>query len=142
MFIFHPILQSLAILIALYALRLGVPRFLLMHLKKKVHFDWQQHVRVGAIGLVLLFLGMLGGLYVVKTNWGGVLLTGSHAFVALFLLPLILFGLGSGAYMDSSKRRRRVLPLLHGICNTLIILLALSQVYTGVHVYRTYVLGL
>ncbi|CAG34928.1 DUF4079 family protein [Desulfotalea psychrophila] len=142
MFIFHPILQSLAILTALYALSLGIPRFLLMHLEKKIHFNWQLHVRVGAIALVLLFLGMLGGLYVVRVSWGDVLITGAHAFVALSLLPLILFGLGSGAYMDSSKRRRRVLPLLHGICNTLIVLLALSQIYTGVYIYRSYVLGL
>jgi len=44
--------------------------------------------------------------------------------------------------MNRKKRKRKVLPLIHAVCNTLMLLLALSQIYTGVFVYRAYVLGL
>ncbi len=56
------------------------------------------------------------------------------------MLPLIVFGLVSGWYMDRNKRRRRALPLGHGLADTILLGLSLSQIYTGWRVLETLVL--
>lgn len=142
MFLIHPILQSVGILIALYVMKLGIPRFQMIHLKQKARFNWKLHVRFGIIAMTIWVFGIFGGLYIVKTSWYSLLITGGHANVGLLMIPFILFALGSGLYMDRKKKKRRILPLIHAICNTVMLLLALSQIYTGIGAYRTYVLGL
>jgi len=142
MFLIHPILQSVGILIALCVMKLGVPRFQMVHLKQKARFNWKQHVRFGIITTIIWMFGIFGGLYIVKTSWYSLLVTGGHAKVGIIMIPFILFALGSGLYMDRKKKKRKVLPIIHAICNTLMLLLALSQIYTGVGVYRAFVLGL
>ena len=142
MFLIHPIFQSVGILIALYVMKLGISRFRMVHLKQKTRFNWKQHVHFGIIATTIWLLGIFGGLYIVKTSWYGLLITGYHAKSGLLMIPFILFAVGSGLYMDRKKKKRKVLPLIHAICNTVMLLLALSQIYTGVGVYRTYVLGL
>ncbi len=142
MFLIHPMFQSVGILIALYVMKLGVSRFRMVHLKHKVRFNWKQHVRFGIIATTIWLIGIFGGLYTVKTSWYGMLITGSHANTGLLMIPFILFAMGSGLYMDRKKRKRKVLPLIHATCNTVMLFLALSQIYTGIEVYRTYVLGL
>ena len=142
MFLIHPIFQSVGILIVLYVMKLGIPRFRMVHLKQKSRFNWKQHVRFGIIATTIWLIGIFGGLYIVKISWYGLLITGYHAKSGLLMIPFILFAIGSGLYMDRKKQKRQVLPLIHAICNTVMLCLALSQIYTGVGVYRTYVLGL
>lgn len=142
MFLIHPIFQSVGILIALYVLKLGISRFRMVHLKQKTRFNWKQHVRFGIIATTTWLIGIFGGLYMVKTNWYGLLITGHHAESGLLMIPFILFAVSSGLYMDRKKKKRKVIPLIHAICNTVMLFLALSQIYTGVGVYRAYVLGL
>ena len=77
-----------------------------------------------------------------KTSWGDLFITGLHAKIGLLMIPFILFAIGSGIYMDKKKIKRTILPLIHAIFNTVMLFLALSQIYTGVSVYLTYVLGL
>lgn len=142
MFLIHPIFQSVGILIALYVMKLGISRFRMIHLKKKTAFNWKQHVRFGIIVTTVWIIGILGGLYIVKTSWYGLLITGYHAKIGLFMIPFILFAIGSGIYMDRKKKKRTVLPLIHAILNAVMLFLALLQIYTGIGVYRTYVLGI
>lgn len=142
MFIVHPIFQSLGILSAICVLLLGISRFRMVHLKQKVRFNWKGHVRFGKISLAIWLFGIVGGLYTVKSSWHSILITGNHANIGLLMIPFILFALVSGIYMDRKKRKRKMLPLIHGICNSIMLILALSQVFTGVQVYRMYVLGL
>ena len=142
MFLVHPIFQSLGILCLICVLNLGISRFRILHLKQKASFNWKRHVHFGIIALIILLIGILGGLYTVKTSWYGYLITGTHGKVGLFLIPFILFAIGSGLYMDRKKRKRKILPLIHALCNTVLLLLALSQIYTGIVVYQTFVLGL
>ena len=134
--------QSVGILIALYVMKYGVSRFRMVHLKHKVRFNWKQHVRFGIIATTIWLIGLFGGLYIVKTSWGDLFITGLHAKIGLLMIPFILFAIGSGIYMDKKKKKRTILPLIHAIFNTVMLFLALSQIYTGVSVYLTYVLGL
>ncbi len=78
----------------------------------------------------------------VKSSWYGMLITGIHSKIGVLMIPLILFALGSGLYMNHKKKKRKVLPLVHAISNTVLLLLALSQIYSGIMVYREFVLGL
>jgi len=74
-------------------------------------------------------------------TWHGFLVTGTHGKVALVMLPLVLFGLFSGLYMDLRKKNRTLLPLLHGINNMVVLALAGYQITTGWWVVNVYVLG-
>ena len=142
MFFIHPIFQSVGILIAIYVMKLGISRFRMVHLKQKTRFNWRQHVRFGIVAAIIWLIGIFIALFTVKTSWHGMLITGAHAKIGLLMIPFILFAIGSGLYMDRKKKKRKVLPLIHALCNTVMLFLALSQIYTGIGVYRTYVLGL
>jgi len=100
----------------------------MLHLKQKVRFNWKGHVRFGTISLAIWLFGIAGGLYTVKSSWHSMLMTGNHATIGLLMTPFILFALVSGIYMDRKKRKRKILPLIHGICNSIILLLALTHI--------------
>lgn len=142
MFYIHPALQFIGILFALFVFKLGISRFRMIHLKQKIRFNWKQHVRFGISATIIWLIGIFGGLYIVKTSWYSFMITGLHAKIGLSMMPFIIFALVTGIYMDKNKKKRTVLPLVHAIFNTVMLILALVQIYTGVGVYRTYVLGL
>lgn len=96
---------------------------------------------LGEIALGVLLAGMVGGIAIVYISWHGLFITGIHGKVALVMAPFIIFGLISGLYMNHKKRKRRILPFLHGLNNLVILIMALSQIITGFRVYRTFVLG-
>ena len=139
--LFHPVIQVLATLLAGYVLWLGLQRFRSLHWRQKVAFKWKAHVNLGIVTLGLWLAGLVGGLVMARVWWHGFLITGTHGKVALAMLPLLLFGLFSGLYMDRRKKKRRALPLLHGSNNLLLLILASYQAYTGWWVYSVYVLG-
>jgi len=141
MLVIHPIVQCLAILLALYVFSLGVQRFRFLHLHHKTVFHWRQHVALGEIALGVLLAGMLGGIVMVYISWHGIFITGIHGKVALVMAPFIIFGLVSGLYMNHTKRKRRVLPFVHGLNNLVVLIMAISQIISGVWVYRAFVLG-
>ena len=122
--------------------KFGISRFRMVHLGQKFRFNWIQHVRFGIIASAIWLIGIVGGLYTVKSSWHGMLITGYHANVGLLMIPFILLALISGLYMDRKKKKRKFLPFIHGICYILMLLLALSQIFSGISVYREYVLGL
>ena len=139
--VIHPIIQSSAILIALYVFYLGVERIRSLHLHQKRAFRWKRHVVWGEIALVALLAGVLGGMIVVKLYWHGFLITGTHGKVALVMVPFIIFGLVSGLYMNRNRKERGALPLVHGLNNLIVLVLALAQVLSGWRVYRAFVMG-
>jgi uncharacterized membrane protein len=91
--------------------------------------------------MVAWMTGMLGGASMAYFTWRGFFVTGIHGKVALVILPLILFGLFSGLYMNRKKQKRKFLPIAHGLINLTVLLLALYQMSTGWWVYNVYVLG-
>jgi len=138
----HPAIQLCTILLTLYVFFLGIQRFRSQHLHRKgAVFKWRRHVLFGKLALSILILGAFGGMTMVYTHWSRVLMVGIHARVALIIIALAVFGLASGWYMDRNKKKRKVLPIIHGLNNFVLLLLALSQIYTGIQVYRTFVLG-
>ena len=122
--LFHPVIQVLATLLAGYVFWLGLQRFQSLHWHRRVSFKWKAHVKLGIISLGLWLAGLVGGLVMVRLWWHGFLITGTHGKQALIMLPLLLFGLFSGLYMDRRKKKRKVLPLLHGTNNLLLLILS------------------
>jgi len=141
MLLIHPILQFLSTLIAIYVLFLGINRFRFLHLHQKAVFKWKRHVFIGTASLILLIAGLFGGMTLVYLYWHSLLMTGVHGFTALIMLPLMLFGLISGHFMNRIKKKREIFPLIHGINNLIVIILAAWQIESGWRVYTTYVLG-
>jgi len=141
MLIIHPIIQICATLLASYVFFLGLQRFRMLHLKHKTRFNWKRHVLGGTIALLTLLGGMVVGMSMAYLNWRGFMVTGIHGKTALIIVPLLLFGLFSGLFMNSRKKRRKVLPLIHGTSNLILLLLAIYQIHTGWWVYNTFVLG-
>lgn len=137
----HPVTQGSAILLALYVFFLGVQRFRFLHLDQEVTFKWKRHVLLGEIALGAWLVGMVGGMTMVYFYWSGFLMTGTHGKVALVMVPFIIFGLASGQYMNHNKKKRKALPLIHGLSNLVLFILALIQVVSGWRVYRVFVLG-
>ncbi len=85
--------------------------------------------------------GLIGGLIMVRLSWHGNFMTGNHARIGMAMAPLILLGWGSGFYMNRKKKKRKILPLLHGLNNLTLIILALVQFRTGWQVFTVFVLG-
>jgi len=82
-----------------------------------------------------------GGVTMVYSHWHGFLITGTHGKVALIMAPLIIFGLYSGLYLHRIKKKRKLLPIIHGLNNLVVPILALTQIVTGWGIYNTFVLG-
>jgi hypothetical protein len=141
MLLIHPIIQLTATLLALLVLQQGIQRFRSQHLKKKAVFKWKQHVYLGTGVMVLWSVGFVGGLAVVRNYWYAMFITGTHARVGIVMLAFMLIGLVSGWIMHGRKQRRKVLPLIHGVNNLVLVLLALFQVYNGWQVLNAFVWG-
>ena len=137
----HPIVQCFAMLFALYVFFVGLQRFRVLHLNHKVVFHWRRHVVLGEIALGVLLAGMAGGIFVVYITWHGLFITGIHGMVALFMVPFIIFGFITGLYMNHTKRKRKILPFIHGLNNLVVLIMAVSQIISGLWVYRVFVLG-
>lgn len=97
----------------------------------KVAFPWKTHVRLGRWAIALWLCGGLVGAAVVRSEWGGFGVTDTHATIGYVFLLLALVGYGTGHVLDNVKKRRKVLPLVHGVVNALLVLAALVQVWTG-----------
>jgi hypothetical protein len=141
MFAIHPIVQLMAIGVTLYAFYLGVQRFRFLHLHHKAVFMWKRHVAFGEIALFAVLAGMVGGMAVVYVYWRRLFITGTHSTVALVMVPFIIFGIVSGVYMNRRREDRRILPVVHGLNNLVVMVLALTQVVSGFWFYRALGLG-
>lgn len=137
---FHPVIQIAATLIGVYAAYLGMERFLSQHMGMRTQFLWKRHVRLGQIATVLWALGLGGGLMVARLKWQVNFVTGAHYQTAFAMVPFMIFGFLSGLFMDKRKARRKFLPLAHGICNLLLLSMAVYQIKTGWQVIKDFVL--
>jgi hypothetical protein len=138
----HPVIQVAVSLVCIYLLYLGSFRFRSLHLGHKVPFNRKRHIKLGRPALIIMILGALGGLLFARWAWRGWLITGPHGYLGLIALSLILFGLISGWYMAKKPKARKTLPLLHGLVNTTVVIIALVQFYLGKEVIDTLIRGL
>lgn len=140
-FLIHPIFQFLGILLAAYAFFLGTNRIRSLHFNQNIAFKWKQHVFLGKIVSLIFIGGMMGGVFIVYLSWHGLFMTKVHSRIGLLVVFITIFGLTSGLYMDHFKKKRTLLPLIHGLSNLVALILAASQVWTGFIIYSIYVLG-
>ncbi|MBW1718570.1 MAG: DUF4079 domain-containing protein [Deltaproteobacteria bacterium] len=136
----HPIIQLSAVILTLYVFCSGVQRFRSLHLHQKTLFRWKRHVFLGKISLLALLGGVMGGMTIVYLYWQVFLITGVHGKIAFVMIAFIILGGTSGLYMDLNKKKRTALPLIHGLSNLVLLILALAEVVTGWRVYTLLVL--
>lgn len=132
----HPLMQIFAALLGVWALYQGIQR-IRMNRGVKLIFPWKQHVKLGTYALALWLLGALG-FYVTHDLFGETHITGTHAVLAWPVMALALFGLLTGFIMDKHKKRRSVLPWVHGIANIVLIILVAVLCYTGIELWDTF----
>lgn len=125
----HPVMQVVALVMGLWALWQGSRR-VAMQMGKKVIFPWKKHVRWGGGALILWVAGALG-FYITHTVFGSVHITGLHAELAWVIIALSMFGLVTGYVMNTYKKRRKCLPIIHGVSNTVLVVLVLIECWTG-----------
>lgn len=132
----HPVMQFIAVLTGLFALRQGFKRFAMLR-GKKVIFPWKKHVKLGSITLLLWILG-LTGFGITFAVFEAINITGAHACLAIAIVVLSIFGLVTGFVMNKYKKRRKVLPMIHGISNIVLVILILIQCYLGIGLMREF----
>jgi hypothetical protein len=138
----HPFIQATAILLAIYTFLTGLQRFRAFHLKQKVVFPWKRHVLIGRVTFALLLIGLVLGFAMVRFHWGHNLMTFGHGIMALVMVPFILFGILSGHVLARKGSHPPTLRILHGLNNTLLLVLLFNQAWLGIEVYRLFVIGL
>ena len=126
----HPLIQAGAALIGFWAMWQGIKRVQML-LGKKIIFPWKQHVKLGTWGLCLWTLGALA-FYTTHAVFGRAHITGLHAYLAWPIIALSLFGLASGYVMDRRKKKRKWLPMMHGLSNSILVCLVLVECWTGI----------
>ena len=142
MLLIHPAIQAAGILFVLAAFATGLQRVRSHHLKQKVRFPWKLHVLLGRIALASLLAGASVGFGMVRYSWGESFMTMGHGATGMVIVPFLLFGLASGYLLDRKKGQHPVLRILHGLSNTVLLLLLVNQARTGLEVYRLFVAGL
>lgn len=136
----HPVVQFVSTMLALYVIYTGIQRFRSLHLHTRTAFSWKWHVSLGILVLLLWSIGLVGGFVVTHNFWYTNFITGLHANVAVVMCPLIVFGFVTGFYMNRVKKKRILLPLIHGLNNAFLFLLAIHQIYSGWLVMQKFVL--
>ena len=137
---FHPALQAFATMVGFYAAYLGMERFLSQHMGKRTQFLWKRHVTVGRMAILLWMAGLAGGILIARLEWQVNLITGPHFQTAFTMFPLMIVGAFTGIYMDRRKVKRTWLPLIHGMCNIVLLGLAFYQIKTGWQVIKDFIL--
>lgn len=132
----HPLLQLVATGIAFYALHLGWVRFRANHFGMSGKFLWKEHVKFGKTAHILWMAGLVLGQYAVSTQWERNGITGNHYWLGQLTMPCIAAGYITGVIMDRTKMPRKYMPLVHGVFNTLAVLLAVALMVTGSVIVR------
>jgi uncharacterized membrane protein YozB (DUF420 family) len=131
----HPFWQIAAIALGFYVFYLGWARFAAASLGRKKTFLWKRHVTAGKVALYAWIYGALVGAAASWVQWRSPGVTGTHFWIGAAIVLLSIFGYWSGLRMDTHKKRRKVLPILHGANNLLLLLLTLVSVATGIEVF-------
>ena len=130
----HPVWQIFAIFLACYVFYLGWARFAASNLGKRMPFLWKRHVALGKTAIYMWVYGACVGAAAAWVNWRAFRVTGIHFWLGITIGLLALFGYLSGLHMDIYKKKRKVLPLIHGGNNLLLLILSLLSIATGTRV--------
>ena len=127
----HPLMQVCAAVLGVWAMWQGMKRAAMLYGKKKMLFPWKQHVRLGTQALVQRNLRGLG-YNVTRDHIGSTHIAGLHAELAWPIIGLAFLGLITGYILNRYKKKRTVLPLVHGVLNVVLIILVAIECYTGI----------
>jgi hypothetical protein len=133
----HPVVQALTGLLALYVLRLGLSRFAARHLGKTTAFQWDRHVLLGRIVVLVWAAGALGGLAVTYVVYGKIFPESLHFRVGLLVLPVLLVTWLSGTWLNRHRNQSRILPVVHMANNVLLLVLFGMQAVTGLGIVQS-----
>jgi hypothetical protein len=132
----HPIAQALTALLALYVLRLGLSRFASRHLGKGTVFQWNRHVMLGKVVVAVWALGAIGGMSVTYLTYGKLFTQSLHFRIGIVILPVLLITWLTGTRLNRRRNQSNILPVVHLVNNILLLVLAGSQVVTGLHIVK------
>jgi len=132
----HPVVQFCALFFGIWAMYQGCKRFAMLH-GVKIIFPWKQHVKFGSAALILWTLGGLG-FYVTHSLFGMTHITDGHAMIAWYVIGLSVLGFGSGYVMNKYKKKRKWMPILHGLLNIFLLALVIYEAYTGMFLLSTF----
>ena len=132
----HPIVQALTALLALYVLRLGLSRFASRHLGKTTVFQWNRHVMLGRVVVAVWALGAIGGLTVTYLTYGKLYTESLHFKIGIAILLVLLITFHTGTRLNRRRNQSNILPVVHLVNNILLLILAGTQVVTGLHIVR------
>ena len=138
MFWIHPIWQFATLVLAAYVLRLGWVRFAFLHFDRKGRFLWKRHVALGKAAIFMWVYGVPMGGAASWVKWRTFGVTGYHFYISIAIVILVVFGYSSGWYMDTYKKKRKALPLLHGAANFFALVLSIISLVTGVVILNKY----
>jgi len=130
----HPIWQVTTIFIALYVFSLGWRRFSSTTLGHAQPFQWNRHVALGKAAIYMWIYGAVVGASAAWVSWHTFGVTGIHFKLGIAIVILAIFGYWSGLHMDNHKKKRNVLPIIHGTGNLLLLLCTLASIGTGTRV--------
>ncbi len=136
----HPLIQSVAMLLGIYVLYMGIQRFRFQHMGVKCKFNWKLHVKLGKLVHGLWLFGFGLGLFMAYYEWGSIDLTGGHFLVGVIMVPVIIVALISGLILEKPKGKRAGLAMLHGACNLALFFLACYQAYSAIEVIELFLL--
>ena len=136
----HPTIQFCVTLLSSYVMYMGVKRFMFVYFKAKARFEWKRHVLLGKIVLAVWFLGFCLGLFMANHAWGVINLTEGHFAVGMVMGPLIVAGFATGLILQKPAKGRAGLALSHGIVNSILFLLSIYQLVTGLGVIRLFLM--
>ena len=132
----HPIVQALTALLALYVLRLGLSRFASRHLGKTTVFQWNRHVMLGKVVAAVWALGAIGGMSVTYLTYGKLFTESLHFKIGIIVLPVLLITFLTGTRLNRRRNQSNILPVVHLVNNILLLILAGTQVATGLGIVR------
>lgn len=136
----HPIVQGLTAILVLYVLWLGLTRFASRHLGKKTVFHWDRHVKLGKLVVAIWALGGLGGLFMTYVTYGKIFTESLHFRNAVAIMILLLVAWLTGTRMDRHRGRSNILPVVHLVNNTLLLILVAVQLISGIGIIRSVLL--
>jgi len=84
--------------------------------------------------LILWMIGAGVGGYVTNLLFSGTNVTAWHSEIASYIMILALFSLVTGFIMNKYKKKRKYLPILHGLSSIVLLVLVVYEAYSGMWV--------
>ncbi|MCF8051305.1 MAG: DUF4079 domain-containing protein [Desulfobacterales bacterium] len=136
----HPLVQGLTALLALYVLWLGWQRFSSRHLGRQTVFQWNRHVTLGKVVVIVWALGAFGGIGATYISFGKIFPQSTHFIAGLLTLPVLLLVWLTGTHMDRNRGKSNTLPLVHLVAVLVMLVLVGIQAVTGIGIVQNVLL--